>query len=102
MPIVYPQENYESDTMNMVMFLREGYNINEGAENPKEDEIIYPKPHLALLLGPYYGILIQSVDGKPLDHKEVERIADGVRLECETSTDADEKMDAFISEMYEE
>ncbi len=79
MPEVMPQRIYLADNKSFVLFER---GIYVGPEDPKEERIYYLEPHLAIIVGSGYGMLVQTMDGTKLDKSEVEML-DGRGTEAE-------------------
>lgn len=71
MPEVSPQNIYTAENMSFVFFNR---GIYLAPEDPKEKRIYYLEPHIALIVGTGWGMLVQTMDGSELDKSEVETL----------------------------
>ena len=95
---------YTSDgRMSFVFFERPGYITFAHHEGPLEKNIYYPDPHLALILGDGYGMLVQTVDGSPVDIDAVEVLAGkGKESEQKVAAKREELQDEFLREAFRE
>jgi len=60
---------WKCENMTFCFFKRAYYD-----QRVEEKRIYYPSPHLALIVGPGYGMLVQSQDGSKLEDKEVKEL----------------------------
>ncbi len=93
---VVPQRIYLAENKSFVLFER---GIYVGSEGPKEKRIYYLEPHLALIVGVGYGMLVQTMDGTELDKSEVEML-DGRGTEAEK--DVVERAEKLLSKVETE